>query len=65
MCIVNVVVCIQYHGAEDLALHAFMVLIFYAHLINNNTHTHTLSGLMLPGVNAIMGPTGSGKTRFV
>ena len=29
------------------------------------THANISSGLMLPGLNAIMGPTGSGKTTYV
>ena len=39
-------------------------------LYSTCVHTPTLnmymnSGLMLPGLNAIMGPTGSGKTTYV
>ena len=39
------------------------VTIFYLCLCTNTEYVN--SGLMLPGLNAIMGPTGSGKTTYV
>ena len=38
----------------------------YAHLsLFSLTSFSLFSGIMKPGLNAIMGPTGSGKTRYV